>query len=148
VIRPRTPIALACAAALALLVGACGKQSIDVKESPGTPVHSGAVLFNERCSGCHTLTPAAARGSVTPGDVGSKERTDGPNLDYRKENVQSVLFAIRNGGFSGAIMPANIVVGPQAQQVAEFVAEYAGSKSQGSGSANGSGSTSTTNTTP
>ncbi|HEX8857378.1 MAG TPA: hypothetical protein VF752_17420, partial [Thermoleophilaceae bacterium] len=154
--RPRKPIVLACAAALTVVLGACGKQSIDVKEPPGTPVHSGAVLFNERCSGCHTLTPAAARGSVTPGDVGSKERTDGPNLDYRRENLQSVLFAIRNGGFSGAIMPANIVVGPQAQQVAEFVAKYAGSKSQGggqststspSGSSSSSGGTSAGDTT-
>ncbi|MFL5827595.1 MAG: c-type cytochrome [Thermoleophilaceae bacterium] len=148
--RPRKPIAFACAGALAVLAGACGKQSIDVKEPPGTPVHSGAVLFNERCSGCHTLTAAAARGSVTPGDVGAKERTDGPNLDYRKENRQSVLFAIRNGGFSGAIMPANIVVGPQAQQVAEFVSKYAGSKSQGGGSAGSSqtGATTGSTTTP
>jgi hypothetical protein len=39
-----------------------------------------------------------------------------------------VLFAIRNGGFSGAIMPQNIVVGDEAEAVAEFVAEYAGSE--------------------
>jgi hypothetical protein len=43
--------------------------------------------------------------------------------------VQDVLFALRNGGFSGSIMPANIVVGPDAQKVAEFVSKYAGSKS-------------------
>ena len=36
------------------------------------------------------------------------------------------LFAIRNGGFSGAIMPANIVVGEDAEAVAEFLAEYSG----------------------
>ena len=38
----------------------------------------------------------------------------------------AVLFAIQNGGFSGAIMPQNIVVGPQALAVAQFVATYAG----------------------
>ena len=38
-----------------------------------------------------------------------------------------MLYAIRNGGFSGAIMPQNIVVGDEAEAVAEFVAEYAGS---------------------
>jgi hypothetical protein len=37
-----------------------------------------------------------------------------------------VLYAIENGGFSGAIMPQNVVVGRQAQEVAEFVATYAG----------------------
>ena len=39
------------------------------------------------------------------------ERTNGPNFNVRKESRDDVLFAIRNGGFSGAIMPANIVVG-------------------------------------
>ena len=37
-----------------------------------------------------------------------------------------MLYAIRNGGFSGAIMPQNIVVGEDAKAVADFVAEYAG----------------------
>jgi hypothetical protein len=37
-----------------------------------------------------------------------------------------VVYAIRNGGFSGAIMPQNIVVGDDAQKVAAFVAKYAG----------------------
>ena len=39
-----------------------------------------------------------------------------------------MLFAIRNGGFSGAIMPANIVVGRDAEDVALFVERYAGQK--------------------
>jgi hypothetical protein len=42
-----------------------------------------------------------------------------------------VLFAIRNGGFSGAIMPSNVVVGQDAQQVAAFVSKYAGHGPQG-----------------
>ena len=37
-----------------------------------------------------------------------------------------MLFAIRNGGFSGAIMPQNIVVGEDAEAVAEFVDEVRG----------------------
>ena len=57
------------------------------------------------------------------------QRPTGPNLDYRKEDHNQVLYAIRNGGFSGAIMPQNIVVGKDAEQVADFVAKYAGSKS-------------------
>ena len=39
-----------------------------------------------------------------------------------------MLYAIRNGGFSGAIMPENIVVGQDAEEVAEFLAKYAGSE--------------------
>ena len=37
-----------------------------------------------------------------------------------------MLYAIRNGGFSGAIMPENIVVGKEANDVAAFLAKYAG----------------------
>ena len=37
-----------------------------------------------------------------------------------------MLYAIRNGGFSGAIMPANIVVGQDAEAVADFLSEYSG----------------------
>ena len=40
--------------------------------------------------------------------------------------MTDVIYAIRNGGFSGAIMPQNIVVGDDAEKVAEFVAKYAG----------------------
>ncbi len=54
---------------------------------------------------------------------------NGPNFDQRCERpVTRVLYAIQNGGFSGAIMPQNIVVGEQAKQVAMFVATYAGRK--------------------
>jgi hypothetical protein len=53
----------------------------------------------------------------------------GPNLNQRPETKESVLYAIRNGGYSGAIMPQNIVVGEEAEKVASFVAEYAGTES-------------------
>ena len=102
----------------------CGPQAIEVAGS--SPDYRGALLFQERCSGCHTLTPAASAGSKPLNATASGDRTNGPNLDQRAETVEDVLFAIRNGGFSGAIMPANIVVGQNAQDVAEFVAKYAG----------------------
>ena len=50
----------------------------------------------------------------------------GPNLNNRRETKDQVLYAIRNGGFSGAIMPQNMVVGKDAEAVAEFVSKYAG----------------------
>jgi len=43
-----------------------------------------------------------------------------------KETVGQVLYAIRNGGFSGAVMPENIVTGREAQQIAEFLAKHSG----------------------
>ena len=134
--RRKRTIAL-CLVAISGLA-ACGK-SIQVPESQPR-LHQGAVLFNLRCAGCHTLDAAATSGSKSKREIKGGERTNGPNFNVRKERKQDVLFAIRNGGFSGAIMPANIVVGDDAQKVAEFLAAYAGksgesssSSSQGSG---------------
>ena len=118
---PRVLIA-ACLAAAASLGAGCGSSS--VKLAADDPNHAGAAIFAERCGSCHTLDPAGTQGSAT--NVNSRENVDGPNFDDRKENVEDVLFAIANGGFSGAIMPENIVTGNEAREVAEFLAKYAG----------------------
>ncbi|HXQ88267.1 MAG TPA: hypothetical protein VN733_01390, partial [Solirubrobacterales bacterium] len=70
------------------------------------------------------------QGSKPEGQRSGGERTNGPNFNTRKVEKDDVLFAIRNGGFSGAIMPENIVVGEEADEVARFVAKYAGSEAE------------------
>ena len=112
-----------------MLAAGCGSGKIEVPKSSVTE-HRGAVLFNQHCSGCHSLKAANAYGSRSPGNRYLKytERTDGPNFNIRHETRDDVLFAIRNGGFSGAIMPANVVVGRDAQEVAAFVSRYSGRK--------------------
>ncbi len=114
----RGALILIAVAAAATAIG-CGSQGVEVSTSD--PDHEGAVIFAERCSGCHTLTPAGTQGTAN-----RSQRTQGPDFDQRKETVDDVIFAIRNGGFSGAIMPQNIVVGPDAEKVAAFLAKYAG----------------------
>jgi mono/diheme cytochrome c family protein len=125
--RMSRPLKVLLITAVAVLVTAlttaCGTENISVAQD--NPNHAGAVLFNQRCSGCHTLSYAAARGSA------SNPRTalpiNGPNFNVRCERpVTRVLYAIQNGGFSGAIMPQNVVVGQQAIEVAKFVATYSG----------------------
>jgi mono/diheme cytochrome c family protein len=124
----------------ALLTG-CQTEEIDVDSAS----EQGAQLFNERCSGCHTLGAASSQGSKPEGQVSGGERTNGPNFDTRKVSVDDALFAIRNGGFSGAIMPANIVVGEEAQAVAEFLEKYSGDEQETGDSSNDFGSGSTGN---
>jgi hypothetical protein len=108
----------------------CGQEKNDVKQPnariTGVPAQyePGAKLFVERCSGCHNLGIVGAEGGALV--VKNRERVDGPNFNVRKEDKNSILYAIRNGGFSGAIMPQDIVVGQEAQQVADFLAHYAG----------------------
>jgi mono/diheme cytochrome c family protein len=116
------------------LLAACGSKTIEVPKSQPR-LYQGALLFNMRCAGCHTLDAAATSGSKSKREIKGGERTNGPNFNVRHETRQSVLFAIRNGGFSGAIMPANIVVGDDAQKVAEFLSKYAGQGGSGSSSA-------------
>ncbi len=107
------------AVAVVATAAGCGTQGIQVPDND--PDHEGAQIFSERCAGCHTLTPAGTEGSAN-----RSERVQGPNLDQRQETLNDVIYAIRNGGFSGAIMPQNIVVGADADKVAAFVAKYAG----------------------
>jgi mono/diheme cytochrome c family protein len=117
-----TMLLLACAA----LLGACGSQGVQVATT--SPYYHGAVLFREHCSGCHTLGVVGAQGSGS--SIGNRVKQNGPNFNIRKESVQQVLYAIRNGGFSGAIMPENIVVGEDAQAIGSFLEQYSGHQAQ------------------
>jgi mono/diheme cytochrome c family protein len=122
------PIVIACALASAILAGCGGDITVPEKDQTA---HRGAVLFYERCSGCHTFKAANAYGSKPEGQLQGGERTNGPNFNVRKVAKDDALFAIRNGGFSGAIMPANIVTGDDADAVAEFLDKYSGKEDGG-----------------
>ena len=120
--------ALLCLTALTILAGCGGKIEVPKED---TSLHAGAVLFNERCSGCHTLDAANSYGSKATGQLQGGEVTNGPNFNIRRESKDDVLFAIRNGGFSGQIMPANVAVGEDAELIADFLAQYSGKKRGG-----------------
>lgn len=77
-------------------------------------------LFQTNCGSCHTLAKAGTDGIV------------GPNLDERLAGTTGitvdpsrVLNPILNGFGEGA-MPAGILQGQQAEEVADFVARNAG----------------------
>ena len=87
----------------------------------------GRQLFGEHCAVCHTLAAASAVGKT------------GPNLDQLKPPASLVLHTLQNGCLQKPLanqthatclaygtMPADIVVGKQARQVAEFVGKVAG----------------------
>jgi mono/diheme cytochrome c family protein len=75
----------------------------------------GRQIFGERCNNCHTLAAARTQGKV------------GPNLDQLKPPAALVLNAIETGRMRGnGTMPAGIVSGKDAQDVAAFVGAVAG----------------------
>ena len=121
-VTPR-PLVLACLGAVA--IAGCSQGKVEVPKDQAE-AHRGAVLFNTHCSGCHTIAAANTHGSKPEDLLSGGERTNGPNFNTRKESRDDVLFAIRNGGFSGAIMPANVVVGRDADAVADFLSKYSG----------------------
>lgn len=88
---------------------------------------SGRELFGEHCAVCHTLDADNAVGKV------------GPNLDTLKPPKSLVLYAIKNGCLQQAAkggpgdeclgygtMPADIVQGKEATDIASFVGRVAG----------------------
>jgi mono/diheme cytochrome c family protein len=87
---------------------------------------AGREMFGQHCGFCHTLAAANAIGKI------------GPNLDTLQPAESLVLHTIKNGCLqsppSGSsetclgngTMPANILQGQQASDVAKFVARVAG----------------------
>jgi hypothetical protein len=114
-----------------LVLASCGSQSVKtsvdngpLKNEKDPTVLRGANLFAEWCSGCHTLAVAGTQGGASK--IKDRERSNGPNFNLRAETTGSVLYALHNGGFSGAIMPANIAVGDDAEAIAAFLCKYSG----------------------
>ncbi len=121
--RVRVLLLSSASIAVAAFAAGCGTERISISKSD--PMHAGAVLFSQRCSGCHTLAAAATHGSAA--DQRAALPINGPNFDLGCERpLTRVLYAIENGAFSGAYMPQNIVVGQDAIEVSQFVAKYAG----------------------
>ena len=120
-VMPRR-LAVAAVLAVAAFAASCGEEGIQL--SKDDPDYEGAKIFQQHCSGCHTLAAAGTEGSAVKAN--SREYKDGPNFDQRKEQRDQILYAIRNGGFSSGPMPQNIVVGQDAEKVADFIAKYSG----------------------
>ena len=112
--------AVACSSIFTL--SACGSKDVGLAE--GDPLYKGAKIFSQSCAGCHTLDISGTQGSAVKSS--DKEKSDGPNFNQRRETKANILYALRNGGFSGKIMPQNIVTGEDADAVATFLAKYAG----------------------
>jgi mono/diheme cytochrome c family protein len=75
---------------------------------------AGKQIFTQSCGTCHTLADAGTSGRV------------GPVLDQVKPSKALVLKALKNGGLGSGTMPANLVTGKDAQDVADYVSSVAG----------------------
>jgi cbb3-type cytochrome c oxidase subunit III len=106
------------ALAVALLTAGCGTGGI----ASGGDQSTGKKLFVSKCAGCHTLADAASHGTV------------GPNLDdafaySRRQGFKQVTIEqiVRDQiELAEPPMPANLVTGSDADDVASYVALVAG----------------------
>ncbi|HUZ84931.1 MAG TPA: c-type cytochrome [Gaiellales bacterium] len=114
------PAALA-AACLAVAAG-CGGPGV---AAPGSAdLSTGKQIFQQKCGYCHTLAEAATSGTIGPNldDAYFASRLDGLQSSSFEALVRNQISEPNPEGK----MPANLVGGQQAQDVAAYVASVAG----------------------
>jgi mono/diheme cytochrome c family protein len=108
----RTPLAATlCAVAVALPLGACGRDEADLS--------NGKAQFVEKCGSCHELARAGTAG------------TQGPSLDaafqtalkdgFDRDTVEGIVHKQILHPRRNSIMPAGLVKGEDARDVAAYV---------------------------
>ncbi len=113
--------ATAAAAALAVMPGCDLQENADVD--------NGRMLFVENCGRCHSLTQAGTTAMIGPNLDSAFKAARETGMD--KDTVEGVVSAqIENPRVtdedSPSYMPANLVTGTDADDVAAYVAQYAG----------------------
>jgi mono/diheme cytochrome c family protein len=130
--RPFATVAIAAlVAGVAFVSSGCGVQT-GVAGSGGADLAHGQQLFISTCGGCHTLAEAGTKGVI------------GPNLDaayaqprsngFSDSSFEALVREQIQRGFPYARptpMPANLLKGQDAQDVAAYVAAAAATKSTG-----------------
>ncbi len=112
--RPAAALALA----TALLAAGCGTGGI----AKGGDASKGKQLFQAKCGGCHTMADAGSHGQQGPNldDAFGPDRKQG----FKQETIEQVV----RDQIELAIppMPQNLVTGEDADAVAAYVAQAAG----------------------
>jgi mono/diheme cytochrome c family protein len=112
-----------CAVAIALPLGACGRDEADLE--------SGKAQFVEKCGSCHTLSRAGTAGTTGP-DLDTAFQTalaDGLDRDTVEGIVHRQILHPR----VDSVMPAGLVKGQDANDVAAYVGYAASRKGQDQG---------------
>ena len=111
------------AALIVVIASGCGTGG----PTEGGNASAGRKLFNAdaRCGSCHTLKDAASRGTVGPNLDAAFAQSKAE--DYRLSSIENVVRDQIRYPTKGSGMPANLVKGQQADDVAAYVALCAAS---------------------
>lgn len=101
-----------------------GNTGALANQVPDKELANGKQLFQDTCSTCHSLKAVNARGVTGPNldEIG----LDSTTPERRKASEERVLGAIKNGGTGQRRMPANLLQGESAADVAAFLTDVAG----------------------
>lgn len=93
--------------------------------------NNGQMLFIEKCGSCHTMARPGTQGQVAPNldEAFAQARIDGMDADTVAGVVEQQIAAPRrqpDGAPATLTMPANLVTGQDAKDVAAYVAQWAG----------------------
>lgn len=100
------------AAAIALPLAACGRDENDLS--------NGKALFTQKCGSCHALTRAGTQGQTGPNlDTAFRAALDG---GLSRETVEGIVHKQILHPRNNSAMPAGLVTGQDADDVAAYVA--------------------------
>jgi mono/diheme cytochrome c family protein len=121
----RTAIRLIAVAGVMLAVGGCAIKH------PTANLVSGKVMFQKTCGGCHTLAHANTSGTTGPNldDAFRQDKADGVKSTSIQGRVDSWIRYPNTQG----VMPAGLLKGQDAQDVAAYVAAVAARPGQDTG---------------
>jgi cbb3-type cytochrome c oxidase subunit III len=113
-------------------LSACGTGG---KVSASANAQNGKTIFQQKCAGCHALSAVGSTANIGPNldDAFAQARADG----FKESAIANIVHdqirfpgqystAQNNPNYLTANMPANIVKGKDAEDVAAFVAANAG----------------------
>jgi mono/diheme cytochrome c family protein len=113
-----------------LLVGAVGGCGSGLKHPTANVAH-GKELFSAKCGSCHTLAHAGTSGTTGPNldDAFRQDRADG----VKSTSIQGLVDYWIQFPNSQGVMPARLVTGQDAQDVAAYVGLVAAIPGQDTG---------------
>jgi mono/diheme cytochrome c family protein len=119
----RPLMAVLVAAAVALPLGACGRDEPDLTQ--------GKALFTQKCGSCHQLARAGTQGQTGPSlDAAFRAALD---KGLSRDTVEGIVHRQILHPRRGSVMPADLVTGQDAKDVAAYVSYAAHRAGQDSG---------------
>jgi len=121
--NPRIALGAIVAAGALVSVTGCDAQG-------GADTAKGQALFTQKCGSCHALTAAGTSANIGPNldNAFKQARADGMDSATIEGVVQTQIEAPRQADprQTNVYMPANLVEGQEAEDVASYVASVAG----------------------